>query len=516
MGPRFLSSLFLACLVGCGEADVTIQSAQNDLAEMALASVPELPFAPVCTEGPFRCFALVRTDEDGKIARFGDPAGLTPADLANAYQLTAYTDPKATVAVVLAYGYSKAESDLAMYRGYFGLPACTRANGCLKIVNQDGQGSPLPHDPPASNDWTIEGALDLDMVSAGCPKCHILMIQANDAGESLLRAQATAVRLGATVISNSWGWPERDDNLGSAYDHYFNHPGVGIFAAAGDNGYNDAGSGPDYPGVSAYVTAVGGTKLVQSSDFPRGWVESAWGIGSSMGGAGGSACSLSIAKPPWQTSSPCAKRASADVAAVGDPDTGVSVYNAANTGWLSLGGTSAAAPFVAAVYALTGHGNEGPWFAYERSKSFNDVIMGVNGVCGNILCTAKVGWDGPTGVGTPNASALARAQSSGGPPAGWSGSDGCVPSCSGRQCGSDGCGGSCGRCVGYGAFCNASGQCATSSGSCPHAVCTTGLWLPANCDPCVTKVCSAERSCCTSTWDASCLSLVDTKCGISC
>ena len=155
--------------------------------------------------------------------------------------------------------------DLAKYRSQYGLPPCTKANGCLKIVNQNGQASPLPGNAPPGDDWTVEAALDLDMASAACPNCKLLLVEANDdQSDGLFIAQNAAAQLGATVISNSWGGPE--DRVRSSYETYFNHSGVGIFVAAGDAGYNDGGQGPDYPSTSAYVTGVGGTSLVKASN----------------------------------------------------------------------------------------------------------------------------------------------------------------------------------------------------------------------------------------------------------
>ena len=79
------------------------------------------------------------------------------------------------VAIVDAYGYPQASSDLASYRSYYGLPPCTTGNQCLKVRNQVG-GMKLPK---ADQGWDSEQALDLDMVSAMCPKCKILLVEAN-------------------------------------------------------------------------------------------------------------------------------------------------------------------------------------------------------------------------------------------------------------------------------------------------------------------------------------------------
>jgi len=378
--------------------------------DLAVPDGQEVASDSVCTQGAIRCHAHVRTNKAGlRISSHAAPMGFGPPDLQAAYKINpaSTVTAKPTVAIVDAYGYSALESDLAAYRTQYGLPPCTIANGCLKVVNQTGAATPLPANPPATDDWTVETALDVDMVSAACPLCKILVVQAtSNAGDGLFVAQNAAAALGATVISDSWGGPEvapTAQNLTplTAQEVYFDHPNIAIFVSAGDDGYNDAGAGPDYPATSAHVISVGGTRLVRDSSA-RGWSETAWT-------KGGSACSLSIAKPGYQTLSPCTKKATADIAAVGDPATGLAVYNAANGGWLVIGGTSASAPFVAAIFAATGNGAQtsGSFISSKASK-LNDVLSGTNGTCpqGALLCNAAAGWDGPTGYGTPNASLL--------------------------------------------------------------------------------------------------------------
>jgi subtilase family serine protease len=355
----------------------------------------------------------VRTSESGRIVSYAAVQGLGPADLASAYALDTSIDPVSTIAIVDAYTYPNVESDLAQYRSQYGLPPCTTANGCLQIVNQNGQASPLPATAPRGDDWTVETALDLDMASAACPKCTLLLVEADDdVGEGLFIAQNAAANLGAAVISNSWGGPEGGGYPTADEETALNHPGVSIFVAAGDDGYNDGGQGADYPGTSGHVVGVGGTTLAQSAS-PRGWAESAWNLG-------GSGCSATIAKPAFQTDPSCANRASSDVAAVGDPNTGLAVYNAGAGGWIVVGGTSASAPLVAGIYALTGHGADGAAYSYANPGSYFDVSTGTNGSCTSALCRAGVGWDGPTGIGTPNG-ALLVPQTSQDPPTGGTG-----------------------------------------------------------------------------------------------
>ena len=330
------------------------------------------------------------------------PSGYGPADLQSAYNLPSTTAGAGqTVAIVDAFDDPNAEADLAVYRSQFGLPACTTANGCFKKVGQNGTTSY----PLANGGWAQEISLDLDMVSAICPNCHILLVEANTPTTlSLGAAVNTAVRLGANAVSNSYGG--RETFLDNFYDNaYYNHPGVAITASTGDAGFK-----VEYPAASRFVTAVGGTRLTKDSST-RGWSESVWSTSSTEGA--GSGCSTRDARPPWQSSvsaitGVCSRRALADVSAVADPATGVAVYDSfvykGASGWLKFGGTSVSSPIIASIYALAGNASTVQYgsFPYNHSGSLYDVTTGQTAACGSVLCKAAVGWDGPTGLGTPN------------------------------------------------------------------------------------------------------------------
>ncbi|MFC5909357.1 S53 family peptidase [Streptacidiphilus monticola] len=321
------------------------------------------------------------------------PSGYGPSDLLSAYSLPANGGAGQTVAIVDAYDDPNAESDLATYRSQYGLPACTTANGCFKKVDQSG-GTSYPR---KSTSWAGEISLDLDMVSAIAPNAHIILVEATSASMTNLGASVnTAARLGATEISNSYGGSESSSDTG--YDStYFNHPGIAITVSSGDSGY-----GVQYPAASPYVTAVGGTSLSKASNA-RGWSESVWSTSSTEGA--GSGCSAYEPKPTWQTDSGCAKRTVADVSAVADPATGVAVYQTyGGTGWTVYGGTSVAAPLVAGVYADAGsHSGVPAAKAYANPGALNDVTTGATASCSPAyLCSAETGYDGPTGLGTPN------------------------------------------------------------------------------------------------------------------
>jgi subtilase family serine protease len=316
------------------------------------------------------------------------PSGFSPSDLRSAYNVTGTGASSTVIAIVDAFGYPNAERDLGTYRSQFGLPACTTANGCFKKVNQRGvQGSY----PTTNTGWSQETALDLDMASAMCPGCTLLLVEADSATfQNLATAVNTAAAMGAHAISNSYGGGESGS---SSFEPFYNYAGIAVTVSSGDGGF-----GVEFPASSPHVTAVGGTSLVRSSNS-RGWSETAWS-------GAGSGCSAVYAKPTWQTDSGCARRTVADVSAVADPNTGVAVFGPANSrssAWLVFGGTSVAAPLIAGIYGVNGtavnHGND----PYRHVSSLNDVTSGSNGSCGgSYLCTAVVGFDGPTGLGTPS------------------------------------------------------------------------------------------------------------------
>ena len=327
--------------------------------------------------------------------------GYGPASLQRAYKLPSSTAGAGqTVAVIDAFNDPRAAADLAAYRSAWGLPACGK--GCFRKANQAGADSPLPR-PARNSGWAAEESLDLDMVSAICPKCHILLVEARNAtAASLGTAVNTAVSMGAKYVSNSYGGRESasDSSLDSKY---YQHPGVAVTASAGDNGY-----GVSYPAASRYVTSVGGTSLKAASNS-RGWTEKAWGRSTGAEGTG-SGCSAHDAKPAWQADTGCARRTDNDVAADANPNTGVAIYDTYDqNGWVEVGGTSVAAPIIASVFALAGPPAAASYpssYPYAHPGSLFDVTSGADGRCGgSYLCTAKTGYDGPTGLGSPDGAA---------------------------------------------------------------------------------------------------------------
>jgi subtilase family serine protease len=400
------------------------------LAALALIAAVAVPFSgsaavggtgemlkPFCTTGAFRCMSALRVDLPVVPSAQAAHDGLGPSDLRKAYSLAsaAVTNGKGqTVALVDAYDDPTIESDLATYRAYYGVPPCTTANGCFRKVNQDGEQGNYP--PVANPSWEPEIALDVEMVSAICPNCHILLVEANSADEAVAtsnpvqhsdlgEAVDTAVNLGATEVSNSYGSVGPEPNQ-TFFDHYYNHPGVAITASSGDEDY-----GTIWPAASPFVTSVGGTELVKDPTTKRGWSESVWGslfpgVLPNEAEGTGSGCSIWEPKPAWQHDAGCSGRTVADVSAVAD---NVAIYDSSPEigGWGVVAGTSIASPVIASVYALAGNAKSTVYgsYPYSHPSSLHDITEGSNftpdTVCG-YLCTAEPGYDGPTGLGTPN------------------------------------------------------------------------------------------------------------------
>ena len=397
----------------------------------------------------------------------GPAGGLTPEDLASAYRFSpTATGTGQTVGIVDAFDDPAIEHDLAEFSARYGLPACTTANGCFKKVGQTGSASSLP--AADKEGWSVEIALDVETVHAACPNCKILLVEANNSSNGNLAAAVnTAVALGATEVSNSYGGPEI--GTGSTEQAAYNHPGVPIVASTADDGYygwdwiNEEEFGDEMPSAPAAlpsVVAVGGTSLDLNPDGTRA-DEKVWnsnGPGDDEGfangrreGATGGGCSKRFAAQLWQrdvtnfAASGCGeKRLDADVSAVGDPLTGLDIYDTYNcgkpcsfprveVGWVTIGGTSLSAPFISSLYALAGGGNGIAYpsltlYGHANDASRFDVVAGGNGFCGGeplatcisewggapnslgagvidcegtTACNAAPGFDGPSGIGTP-------------------------------------------------------------------------------------------------------------------
>ena len=385
---------FVSCAATFGLAGLlALTGAARAQSSAQAGAEPEVPAVRACAlsddhDGYMRCHAWIVSDESGKPHQFDGPSGLHPADLREAYNIHKNGSKATTIAIVDAYHYPTAEADLNVYRKTFGIPPCTKANGCFRQVNQHGGSRKFP---VSNTGWNQEEALDIEMASAMCPKCRILIVEAdNNHSPNLGKAVDTAVRLGAHVVSNSYSGKEK---WSPTEEYHYDHPGVAITASSGDSGL-----GVGFPATSPHVTAVGGTFLRRDASTERGWVETAWS-------GAGSGCSQFYDKPAWQHDKGCAQRMEADVSAVASPGSGVSVYGPTGhgSGWLVFGGTSVAAPLIGGIYGLNGGKVTYAKNIYQHTSDLYDITSGSNGSCnGKYRCTARVGYDGPTGWGTPN------------------------------------------------------------------------------------------------------------------
>jgi subtilase family serine protease len=372
---------------------------------------PNVRFAcPQGKPGYAQCLALVRTDTFG--SRGPGVSGYGPSDLQSAYNLPSSSRGFGqTIAVIDSGDNPKAEFDLNAYRAYFGQPPCTMSDGCFQKLNQDGYAGDYP---PGSQGDGLEIDLDIEMVSAACPNCRIMLVESKTPYVPDLAASVdTAASKGANVVSNSYQLlgNQQDD----AYASHYDHSGVVIVAADGDRGYeNEMGFPADQP----TVVAVGGTTLTRAGNA-RGWSETVWNFSRQYGGTGGgSGCtSARTPKPAWQRDrkpGDCLYRTTSDVAAVADPNTGVAEYDSYGPygPWLVAGGTSAAAPLIAGVYGLaenatTQDAARSLYRAGQTRSYLYDITAGFNGTCSpssvsSYLCVGARGYDGPTGNGSPH------------------------------------------------------------------------------------------------------------------
>ncbi len=347
---------------------------------------------PACPQvvGKPACYALVASKSGISPA----VAGWAPADFQARYNLPSSTKGSGQiVAIVDAFDNPDVTSDLATYRTNFGLGTAN-----FTKYNQTGQTSNYPQGDVG---WGVEIDLDVEMVSAVCPKCTIYLVEANSNNSNDLdAAEAEAVKLGAHITSNSWGCYQSND-CDDPSD--FDTPGVTYVAASGDAGYNENGS----PESLASVVAVGGTVMSKSGST---YSETVWdGAGGGCSNNGGG---TGVTKPSWQHDPGCAYRTDTDVSAVAWQ---VAEYDSyAYGGWFTVGGTSAASPLIAGVYGLAGnagrqHAAAKIWKLKKRrlKHDLNDITSGSDGTCGgSYLCTAGTGqyksYSGPTGFGTPN------------------------------------------------------------------------------------------------------------------
>ncbi len=342
--------------------------------------------------GAARCHSRVITDKNGNPRASSQPPSTAygPVQFQTAYTLPSSTAGAGqTIAIVDAYDDPNIQSDLAIYVGRYQIAP----TGTFTKVDQTGG----TNYPKVNSGWALEISLDVEITRALCPNCNILLVEANSNSLSDLLVAEDYARTQADVVSNSWGGGESLTETN--YDIHF-ASGPAITFSAGDSGY-----GIEYPAASPNVTAVGGTTLTQDATTTRRWSETVWS-------GTGSGCSAYEKKPTWQKDTGCSNRTVNDVAADADPNTGAAIYDSltyhGQSGWYQVGGTSLSSPIVASIYALTGtaSGVKDASSLYSApAGSLFDVTSGKNTKrkCSPAyLCTGEVGYDGPTGNGTPN------------------------------------------------------------------------------------------------------------------
>jgi len=401
MRAGLLAAVSAIALSGCGQSASNLAPGSGNLplAQQSLAqnAPPEVSYHKGCPDivapDDVRCLVLIRDDAASRqFGPDGNPNGYGPADLQSAYNFNPTGGKGVTVAIVDAYDNPNLESDLQIYRAQYGLPVCDSSNGCLTKVNQTG-GTKLPK---GDTGWGAEMSLDVDMVSANCPNCKILVVEGTKPSyKDLGIAVATAASLGAATISNSYSGGEfKTQNQNSPYDQ--KRP---VMASNGDSGY-----GVGFPASSLYTYGVGGTSLHRGGSG-RGWTETVWR-------GTGSGCSRIKGKPSWQNDTGCKNRTVGDISYDADPGTGVAVYDTyGGGGWQVYGGTSVSSPAIAAMFAAAGNAGkiqDASWIwnpANHGASMIYDITSGSNGNCSPkpaYLCTGEVGYDAPTGWGTPN------------------------------------------------------------------------------------------------------------------
>lgn len=307
------------------------------------------------------------------------------------------------IGIVDGFDYPEVEADLAVFDRTFGLPSCTKANGCLTVIYASGK------EPPPNQGWTGETSLDVEWSHAIAPMAKIVLVLTENGNTgTLLAGVPVAVKHGATTVNMSWGTLLEFPGETSLDSQFFNNPFVTYFNASGDDGNNLFG----YPAASPLVVDCGGTtlKLDAAGNI---LLETAW---SGSGGGISKFFQEPLYQLPFQHSG---MRGVPDIAYDADPDTGVATYDSEYLiPWSVAGGTSASSPQWSAITAIAnslradlGKVPIGVNFLnvmYANPSALHDITLGTNGTCGPV-CTAGPGYDFVTGLGSPIAPAVVAA-----------------------------------------------------------------------------------------------------------
>lgn len=315
------------------------------------------------------------------------PTGLAPATIKGVYSFSTSSTAGAgqTIAIVDAYNDPTAEADLGVFSSQYGLPACTTANGCFSKVNQTG-GTRYPR---TNSGWALEISLDVQWAHAIAPGAKILLVEASSASFTNLLAAEDYAAAHAQYVSNSWGGSEFSGER--SYDSHFVHSGVSFFVSAGD-----AGLPAEYPSASPNVISVGGTTLNFSGGVFTS--ETGWTDGGGGCSAYETATSAQAGFSGYAQVSCAGRRATPDLSLDADPASGVSVYDSTTyqgqSGWWTVGGTSASSPMIAARSAIAGVVvNSG--YVYGGNIAYRDITSGNNGascLVGFDLCSGRGSW----------------------------------------------------------------------------------------------------------------------------
>lgn len=360
------------------------------LEHQATTTCPQVAHRPTC-------LALVVNEKDGILPACSPSGGCgwTAPQLEAAYGVSRLlgNGSETNVAVIEAGDLADASSDLSTYRSQYGL-------GTAKLTkyNENGQRSNYPASCKDYG-WCMESDLDIDMVSAARPKCNIFLMETKGGISDFETAEAEAVALGATILSNSWTCYGSDDCGDSNFGNYFDTKGIAYLASSGDAGYGEIGA----PSVLASVIAVGGTQLAESGSKygETFWKDAGYG------------CATGISKPSWQKDPDCSSRTEVDVSLEAGCAPGVAIYSGVYGGWSEACGTSVGPPFTAGVIGLAGDadkidGGKTFWtFDSREHKKYFHRPSGSDGSCGNYMCgdgrykryySAPGGWGAPNGI----------------------------------------------------------------------------------------------------------------------
>jgi subtilase family serine protease len=355
------------------------QGANGNASYRAVCPSPPAGFA--------HCHVLVVTDGRGNPLASTSPTGLPPATIDSVYGFPGGLTAGAgqTIAIVDAYDDPTAAGDLSTFSSQYKLPDCTTSNGCFSKVNQTGGTSY----PKSNSGWALEISLDIEWAHAIAPGAKILLVEASsNSFTNLLAAEDYAGR-NAQYVSNSWGGSEFSGE--SSYDSHFSQTGVSFFVSAGDSGLP-----AEYPSASPNVISVGGTTLHFSGSTLTG--ETGWSSGGGGCSAYETAASAQSSFSEYSNVSCGGKRATPDVSLDADPNSGVSVYDSTSyygqSGWFTVGGTSASSPMWAAASADKG-AQVNALYVYGNNITYRDITQGNNGapcLAGYDLCTGRGSW----------------------------------------------------------------------------------------------------------------------------